>query len=1006
MNGKLLKRISLLLALLMMLSIISSCAPVQEPEAPTQPTDTITDEVAPEEPATAAGTRFTTNDENIEMIEVNQVMSYGQNIDDGSLFPMENFVSGKDTIIFVKTATPAAVNADGTQRLTVSKDGEQVAELLPMDSAESDRIAFIPPSLEDVGNWEQGEYTLTYTTEDGCEATRIVNFNTAKSIKVLAVPVLANYAGQVVDVEGEWKTAIQFTAETYPLAKGAIEYILAPSLDLSDISYDLTTDEGMFNVWSALTNLQTPNNDYELILGFVRNRQGEGNTQGYTYGLPANIITESDGDMQPTVAHEIAHCYQVGDEYPGGAINPAINPAPCGMEGSDWNNRDETIVSNKQFVVGGNDIGQTASGSVIPLDQFPVNAAQQSVLSNNVSSFMGSGSSNISDYWITSAIWEQLYKSFVFNDTSAITTSSTEGSQGDQGSADGQPSSDTMLPCQGCNESYAITDYNLYAVCESCEQLTSAQWGSESVTCEYCGEEIAISTDNSYILCPDENCSQISALSDYVQQKREQKVSADTAEPETEVATAEEEKTYRAIDIKGNLKADDTFAPEPWFSYDTTEFPRALKGDYTVEMMDASGKLLSKHCFDVSFYTQTNPPKKLDFSPINLTVFYPDATAKIAITKEGKEIYSVNVSANAPEIEFVGLKENKKLSGEQTISWKGSDQDGDKLIYELWYCTDEGDFVNVASNITATSCKVNFDTLPGSDNAYLYLYATDGTVTAQMDSPYLSVNYKAPEILTKQPTVPEYKITDEILLSADVYDMQDGWLYGDDQVVWVDGSGREYTTGSLLWIYPYELTPGEHTFTMTATNSKGVSSSAKYTFKIANDESALPNDWSKDDVRQALSNGFIAPLANVKSPITRGQYAALMTNLYFTVVDENTEILEYEDGIVTDCGSDDYSQFLMAKLGFMEAKGGKFAPNDALTEEEAAKILYNVVITATKVDDGVETAMEDIIAELTDAKIIDDIPENTYQAANKITGQLALVRCNRLWEFFFGDTEG
>lgn len=111
----------------------------------------------------------------------------------------------------------------------------------------------------------------------------------AEKIKVLAVPVIANYAGNVVACEGEWKTVIQFTKDTYPIAKDGIEYVLGSELDLSDSMYDLTTDEGQYNVWAALCTLQTPGNDYELILGFVRDRQGaDGTTQGYTYGSPAS----------------------------------------------------------------------------------------------------------------------------------------------------------------------------------------------------------------------------------------------------------------------------------------------------------------------------------------------------------------------------------------------------------------------------------------------------------------------------------------------------------------------------------------------------------------------------------------------------------------------------------------------------------------------------------------------------------------------------------------------
>jgi hypothetical protein len=77
---------------------------------------------------------------------------------------------------------------------------------------------------------------------------------------------------------------------------------------------------------------------YDLILAFVQYRQDQGGGQGYTFGRPTNIITYSDVDMLPTVVHEIAHCYQVGDEYDGGSFNNAVNYPPNNYGGRDFSN--------------------------------------------------------------------------------------------------------------------------------------------------------------------------------------------------------------------------------------------------------------------------------------------------------------------------------------------------------------------------------------------------------------------------------------------------------------------------------------------------------------------------------------------------------------------------------------------------------------------------------------------------------------------------------------------
>lgn len=88
---------------------------------------------------------------------------------------------------------------------------------------------------------------------------------------------------------------------------------------------------------------------------------------------------------------------------------------------------------------------------------------------------------------------------------------------------------------------------------------------------------------------------------------------------------------------------------------------------------------------------------------------------------------------------------------------------------------------------------------------------------------------------------------------------------------------------------------------------------------------------------------MVRQLQNVNSAITRGQFAKLMATLYWTVWEEGSPMPEYEEGVVTDCGSDDYDQYLMVALGLMEAPNGKFNPNGKLTEAEAIQIIYHVV---------------------------------------------------------------
>jgi len=463
-------------------------------------------------------------------------------------------------------------------------------------------------------------------------------------------------------------------------------------------------------------------------------------------------------------------------------------------------------------------------------------------------------------------------------------------------------------------------------------------------------------------------------------------------------SNSKKEETTTAIDILGTIHKDGKFDKRPWYTYeaDKENLNGKDKGEYSIVQKDSGGKELSKVFFDISFKPNNSPTKTVEFMPVNVTIAYFEKAKTIEIFKKDASVYKVDITDNKPEVSFGSMADT--YSGKTEISWTASDKDNDKLFYEVWYIDNE-DFISLATDLEEAKLTVDFDKLPGSDNASFVVYATDGINTTEAESAAFKVGYKPPEIISEQKKIPEYKITDDFTFDAEIYDMQDGWL-DDDAVTW-KLKGKEFTTGSSLWVWPYELTPGTHVFTLSAKNSKGLEATKEFSFKIIDDESALPNDWSKDDVKKALSNGFIAPLKNVNSAITRGQYAKLMANLYWALHEDGSDEPEYKENVVKDCGNDDFDQFLMVSLGVMEAKDGKFNPNGNLTQEEAAVIMYRICNIANPgyLDKSIDP--KGIINAFNENSVIDESGDNAYNAAAKITGRLALVRCNRLYEAIF-----
>lgn len=672
----------------------------------------------------------------ITAIEVNQALSYSKNITTGDLTSNENLVAGKDTAILVRLNKRVTVDTEnGTQTLAIMRDGNPVTTLRPSPHAgPTTTLIFTPNSREAVGNWAAGSYEFVAKVGDG-ESTRSATFTERKKLNILAVPVKANYSGEVRELDGKWKTAGSYTAQVYPLAADGFNWVLGQELDASDSSYDLMTDDGCKKLWEALVNQQVKDengcNKYELIIGFVRDRQGaDGSLQGFTYGKPANIVTESDEDMMATVAHEIAHCYGVGDEYSGGSIRMAINPAPEGMKGTDWDSESEEEITadNPHFKPFGGPSG--GEGSSIKAE-IPFEFGKRGEMAE-CASFMGSGGQQ-ADYWVSAPIWEQLFKSFV--------------------------------------------------------------------------PEATESVDNQRAF----------------------------------VRAA----TMRVVDVYAWINNNDTVdATEPWISYniDPKYFTPKTGGGYSLRAVDAGGITLAEQFFDVKFRTMTNPPKVLDEVPVEeLVAPFPAGTAKFVFCKAGRPIGEKPVSANAPIVTITNPQAGQDVSDSLRIEWTATDEDGDKLYYDVLYSHNGRDWITLAYGLETTSHQDTFTDLPGGNQALIKVIASDGVNATEVVSAPFNVALKSPEIYFYEPEDGKpaiYSMYEEILLEAEAYDLQDDWL-PDNRLEWKDGTGKKLGNGAYIFLE--DMTPGEYQITLTATNSAGLSSSQ--TVKLTITDKEPPGDY-------------------------------------------------------------------------------------------------------------------------------------------------------------------
>jgi len=901
---------------------------------------------APERPAPPfmlGEVGFKTDDPNIRMIEINQALSYGYDYEKDDLFLLENFVAGKETGIFVVLEDPVSPASEIS--LTVIKDGDVLGVLLPTRIVDERTIMFRPKDIKEMGDWGQGAYIFIFEI-DGVKAYRSTNFLESMNIRILAVPLKTNNSGLVNSCTDAWRDREQMIIDAFPVAKFDVEYIVGPELDVSSDKYDLDTEDGAYQVWKTVKSLQTPDNEYTLIIGFLPQPLYGGEALGISFDAPATLVCESEIDMLTIIVEEVSRCFYIEDKYMNEYKDNALEPPLYRMTSLD------------------------------AMSISPVEGSRQKVAGGY------SYIENAYTRWISSGVYNQLFNAFT-----RLSSWGLPGHTADEKEHWGQ--------CPGClGDVYAP---KLYLQCQNCSELIL--FNSDEFVCDSCGTHQTTGNykvKDEYLECP--LCrNQIwwpSFEGFNIVNNSEMKNEA-ASQPELIMVTQ----------VTGFFHSDGSFTADPWYTYPAPM--RALNirkdGEYSIIVYDSSGKKIGATYFDVEPNGHINTeeghfPMDDSWVPINIIMKHPDGAAKFVVQKGDKEVYTRIVSEHSPEVDFTEITFDQKNEKLVTAAWEASDADGDELHFQLYYCVSEEEYHQVAFDITEKSFTIDLSGYPGSESGYFYIYATDGINTAEAKSEYFGVSFTAPFIIADNKTTIKGNITDEIWFDPKAYDNQDGWL-GVDYVDWLI-DGEPYGVPGTLWIMPYQVDPGLHTFTCVATNSGGVSTSKDFKVEIINDESALPDDWSRCYVRYALQNGIYLPLNRIEAPVTRSQYALQMAFLYGTYSTHPGVYPTFDkDSLVKDCGNSNLVEAMMVYLGVMEAPDGKFDPARSMTEREGAVIMYKVAYMAENQgvtsDDFNEDEIIDILLE---KGVIDESGPNALDPDRKLSSKLAMVRIAKLMQ--------
>jgi hypothetical protein len=251
-------------------------------------------------------------------------------------------------------------------------------------------------------------------------------------------------------------------------------------------------------------------------------------------------------------------------------------------------------------------------------------------------------------------------------------------------------------------------------------------------------------------------------------------------------------------------------------------------GPYSLELRAADGAVLFTRHFDLwHTYHDADAPTFTEMLP------YQPGTDRIVLKHGETVLGSMPASAHIPAVEVTYPDGGESLSGTKTITWTGSDADGDKLTYDLLYSPDAGaSWSALALGVEQNSFAWDTEYVPGSDQARIKVLASDGVNTGQdtSDSDF-SVARKSPQVLILAPDDgQDFFLSDMILFEGRADDLEDGPL-ADDALTWSSNLVGELGSGASLALD--DLAEGEHTITLAARDSDGNSRQASTTIRVA-----------------------------------------------------------------------------------------------------------------------------------------------------------------------------
>jgi hypothetical protein len=177
--------------------------------------------------------------------------------------------------------------------------------------------------------------------------------------------------------------------------------------------------------------------------------------------------------------------------------------------------------------------------------------------------------------------------------------------------------------------------------------------------------------------------------------------------------------------VKGSAQADGSAASIESAYAITSTTPAELSNPFGNYCLHTSGGGQIDYCFFLRF-TDHRSGEPLESEAFSVRIPLPPGTTRVSLAKGFQELDALEASASPPSLD---ITEPDELSGEEAITWSGSDGDGDPLQYAVMYSPDGGD-TWLPLLVDTTDSEFTFDTsVLAGEEVLLRVLASDGLNT-------------------------------------------------------------------------------------------------------------------------------------------------------------------------------------------------------------------------------------------------------------------------------------